>query len=141
MASAICSNPKCTCTPCLCGDVCKCGGGTQLGDLERQVMEVLWSADGREVTGRDVADELPVYAYTTVTTVLNRLSRKGAVRRRMERHTTHFAAVDTQANRAAAAMRDALDSSGDRHMSLLRFVESISPDDAEALRRALDPQS
>lgn len=135
-----CSNPRCTCSPCLCGDDCKCGG-TKLGELERQVMDVLWSHHGDEVTGRQVANALPGYAYTTVATVLNRLSRKGAVRRRMEGHTTHFSAIGTEADRAAAAMREALETSGDHEGALARFAETMSPHEAEALRRALSSQS
>lgn len=135
-----CSNPRCTCSPCLCGDDCKCGGA-KLGELERQVMDVLWAHHGEEVTGRDVANALPVYAYTTVATVLNRLSRKGVVRRRMEHHTTHFAAIGTEADRAASVMWEALEASVDRETALARFAAMVTPEEAEALRRALDLQA
>ncbi len=131
-----CSNPRCTCSPCLCGDDCRCGGG-HLGDLERRVMDVVWAARGEEVTARAVADVLGEYAYTTVATVLNRLSRKGAVRRRMDGRTTKFAPVGTAADRTAAAMVDALDASGDRGGALVRFAESMAPEDREALLRAV----
>ncbi len=133
-----CTNPKCSCSPCLCGDTCKCGGGSKLGELERQVMDVLWASYGREVTGRDVAAALPAYAHTTVVTVLNRLSRKGAVRRHIEGRTARFAAIDTQAARAAAAMREALEASGDPGAALGRFVRTLAPDEAATLRRSLD---
>lgn len=133
-----CTNPNCTCSPCLCGDACKCGGGPQLGELERQVMDVLWASYGREVSGREVADALPAYAYTTVATVLNRLSRKGAVRRRVEGRTAHFAAIHTEVDRAAATMREALEDSGDRRATLGWFVGTITPEEATTLRRALE---
>ncbi len=38
----------------------------RLGDLERRVMEILWVEFGSELTGREVAEHLPGYAYTTV---------------------------------------------------------------------------
>lgn len=104
-------------------------------------MDVLWRHNGQEVTGRDVSDALPAYAYTTVATVLNRLSRKGAVRRRMERHTTHFSAIGTEADRAAAVMRAALEAAGDREHALIRFAEMMTPEEAEALRQALAPHA
>lgn len=136
MTTGTCSNPKCTCNPCLCGEECKCAGG-HLGDLERRVMDVVWSAGGVEVTARDVADTLSEYAYTTVATVLNRLSRKGAVRRRMDGRTTRFSAVGTPADRAASAMADALAASGDRGDALAKFAARMSADDREALLAAL----
>lgn len=133
-----CSNPKCSCTPCLCGDDCRCGGGSRLGELEQKVMDVLWASYGRELTAREVANQLPGFAYTTIATVLNRLSRKGAVRRKMEHRLTLFTAVDTRAERAAAAMREALVSSGDPNAALVKFAEAVSPGEARVLRRALE---
>ncbi|MFP5416391.1 MAG: BlaI/MecI/CopY family transcriptional regulator [Actinomycetes bacterium] len=57
-----------------------------LGDLEHAVMDVLW---GREAPTpvRDVHEELArgrEIAYTTVMTVLDRLSKKGIVRRQLD---------------------------------------------------------
>ena len=51
-----------------------------LGELERAVMDALWSAD-TAVTARDVQDALAGrdLATTTVLTVLGRLERKGLV--------------------------------------------------------------
>lgn len=141
VSTGTCSNPKCTCSPCLCGEDCKCGGGP-LGDLERRVMDVVWSAGGEEISARDVADALTGYAYTTVATVLNRLSRKGVVRRRLDGRTTKFAPVASRADRAAAAMVEALAASGDRQEALTRFAETVSGEDRDALLRALgDPTS
>ena len=70
-----CDNPMCSCDPCTCDD-CACGVA-RLGDLERRVMEILWTGGGHEITGREVADQLPENAYTTVATVLDRLVHKG----------------------------------------------------------------
>ena len=70
-----CPNPKCTCVDCRCGPTCKCGV-LRLGTLERRVMDVLWEEPGRERTGREVADAFPDHAYTTISTVLDRLVTK-----------------------------------------------------------------
>jgi predicted transcriptional regulator len=55
-----------------------------LGALERQVMEHLWRA-GREASVRDVHEAFaPSLAYTTLMTTLDRLHKKGLLRRRKE---------------------------------------------------------
>lgn len=53
-----------------------------LGDLEKPVMDVLW--DRGEVTGREVFEEIGrgrALAFTTILTVLDRLLKKGLIRR------------------------------------------------------------
>ena len=51
---------------------------TRLGQLERAVMEALWdksaSSPSSTFTAREVARTLPDHAYTTVLTVLDRLT-------------------------------------------------------------------
>lgn len=101
-------------------------------------MDVLWTSYGEELTGRDVADALPAYAYTTIATVLNRLSRKGAVRRRIEGRTAHFAAITTEVDRMAATMREVLEDGGDLHATFGCFVQTITPEEVATLRRALE---
>ena len=133
-----CDNPLCSCDPCTCrGRICTCGVA-RLGDLERRVIEVLWQEPGREFTGRDVANELPDYAYTTVATVLDRLSHKKLVRRRMNGRTIRFIATGTGATHTATLMRDALGSTRDRDAALVSFAKRVSASEAEVLRRALD---
>lgn len=60
----------------------KAGLGRVLGDIEKPVMDVLWDRD--EVTGREVYEEVnrgrPL-AFTTILTVLDRLLKKGLIRR------------------------------------------------------------
>jgi predicted transcriptional regulator len=108
-----------------------------LGELERQVMEVVWGAAGSELTVREVADALPAYAYTTIATVLSRLSRKGILRRRIDGRAAVFTPLGTQADRAVSAMLEALAASGDRDAALERFVGAVRVGDAAVLRRAL----
>lgn len=134
-ATGSCGNPKCTCSPCTCAD-CRCGGGARLGELEQQVMQIIWRAE-RELTGRDVADQLPTHAYTTVATVLDRLTNKGLVRRRMEGRTIRFRAIDSESALAAQAIREALERTPDPEGALSHFVGEASQAERRALRQAL----
>ena len=52
-----------------------------LGQLERKVMDTLWDAPDQSLSGREVADQIPDRAYTTVLTILERLRRKKLVKR------------------------------------------------------------
>jgi predicted transcriptional regulator len=109
----------------------------RLGELERRVMDVLWDSDAGPLTGREVADQLPDRAYTTVLTILDRLRRKGLVERGTHGRTHRFAAADTRETYRAELMIDALGEGRDRSAVLARFAESVSPEEAEVLRRAL----
>jgi predicted transcriptional regulator len=101
-------------------------------------MEILWEAGDSEFTGRQVADELPEYAYTTVATVLDRLTHKGMVTRRMDGRTIHFAAIGSKGAHTAVLMHHALARDSDPDAALVRFVENLSDDEAAVLRRALN---
>lgn len=104
------------------------GGGSALGPLEAEVMAVLWAA-GRSLSVREVADRLndgrsgPL-AYTTVMTVLSRLSGKGILTRaRQGRGFVYAAAV---ADTAEIAVRGVLAEFGDA--ALARFVDRVELD-------------
>lgn len=61
----------------------KAGLGRVLGDIERLVMDILWSSG--EVTGREVVEEIQKerpLAFTTILTVMDRLLKKGLIRRK-----------------------------------------------------------
>ena len=109
-----------------------------LGELERKVMDVLWDSPKAVLTGREVADQLPDRAYTTVLTILDRLRRKGLVNRTTEARAHRFAAADTRASYMAELMIDAMGGAADRGAVLARFAESVSSEEADVLRRALD---
>ena len=122
----------------------------RLGELERAVMETLWdlTADhaggGRSAipttTARQISDRLGAerpLAYTTVLTVLERLERKGLVRRLREARAHRYAPIASREAYAAELMRDALGRASDRDAALVRFVDAVSPEEAEVLRRAL----
>lgn len=60
----------------------KAGLGRVLGDLEKSVMDVLWEMG--EATGREVLEEIEkerAVAFTTVLTVMDRLLKKGLIKR------------------------------------------------------------
>jgi predicted transcriptional regulator len=102
-------------------------------------MAQLWSADG-SLTVRDVHDRLErELAYTTVMTVLGRLAKKGLVRQERDGKAYRYAAASSRGQMAAEVMLDALgDVGGDRTAALVAFVDRVGPEEADALRRALD---
>jgi predicted transcriptional regulator len=110
-----------------------------LGELERAVMAQLWSAEG-PLTVRDVHDQLErELAYTTVMTVLGRLAKKGLVRQERDGKAYRYAAASSREQMAAELMIDALGDVGeDRTAALVAFVDRVGPEEAAALRRALD---
>jgi len=110
-------------------------------------MEALWDApdDGvaagwmtvREVHGvlagsRDIA-------YTTVMTVLDRLTRKHLAVRERDGRAYRYRSADSRGAMTAEAMRGALDevAVSDRRAALVAFVGDASDADREALREAL----
>jgi predicted transcriptional regulator len=125
----------CTCDPCGCTD-CRCGGAS-LGELEEQVLAIVWAAGTEDVTCRDVADELPHHAYTTVATILERLAAKGVVSQRKEAGRRRYAAVGSADARAGLLMRQALDGGRDAAGSLRAFARTLDAAERTALLAAL----
>jgi predicted transcriptional regulator len=116
---------------------------TRLGDLERAVMDHLWSAQHSQ-TVRQVHEALSEsrdLAYTTVMTVLQRLAKKNLVSQIRDDRAHRYAPVHGRDELVAGLMVDALDQAADtggRQAALVHFVERVGTDEAEALRRALD---
>lgn len=113
-----------------------------LGDLERAVMDHLWSSAEAQ-TVRQVHEALLArrdLAYTTVMTVLQRLAKKGLVSQIRHERAHRYAPARGRDELVAGLMVDALDQaadSGGRRAALVHFVERVGADEAEALRRAL----
>lgn len=116
---------------------------THLGELERAVMDHLWSTSAPQ-TVRQVHDALAVrreLAYTTVMTVLQRLAKKALVVQLRDDRAHRYAPVCGRDELVAGLMVDALDQTpdaGGRQAALVHFVEYVGVDDAEVLRHALD---
>ncbi|MBB3050004.1 putative transcriptional regulator [Prauserella isguenensis] len=111
----------------------------KLGELERAVMEVLW-ARAEPATVRAVHEELADrgLAYTTVMTVLTRLAAKGVVRRKRSGRAWLYAPAASREEHVAELMLEALEMTGDRDSALVRFAQSVTNDEADALRKALE---
>ncbi len=104
------------------------GAGRGLGPLESEVMGVLWRAD-TPLAVRDVVAQLNVgrdapLAYTTVMTVMTRLTSKKVLGR--SRPGRRFVYAPLAADSAEIAVRSVLDQFGDA--ALARFVERVELD-------------
>lgn len=117
---------------------------TALGDLERQVMEVLWEATAHEaLSSREVLERLgPARerAYTTVKTVLDRLVDKDMVSRTRDGRLWRYRARSSREGLTTDALRSVLGGieNADRSTALLHFLQSVDDDDRAELRRLLD---
>jgi BlaI family transcriptional regulator, penicillinase repressor len=111
----------------------------RLGELERAIMEVLWQA-ADPMTVRQVGDRLTDrdLAHTTVMTVLDRLAKKGFVRRERTGRAWRYRPAESREAYVAELMLTALDQTGDRQAALTRFARSVSGAEAQALRVALE---
>jgi predicted transcriptional regulator len=113
-----------------------------LGELEKAVMDQLWSADEPQ-TVRQVHEALAArreLAYTTVMTVLQRLAKKNLVVQQRDDRAHRYVPVHTRDELVASLMVDALqqaDEIGSRRAALVHFVEQVGEDEAAALREAL----
>ena len=115
---------------------------TRLGELERAVMDHLWSSTEPQ-TVRQVHEALAAHrdlAYTTIMTVLQRLAKKNLVVQHRDDRAHRYAPMHGRDELVAGLMVDALDQvedSGSREAALVHFVERVGAGEAAALRRAL----
>ena len=115
---------------------------THLGDLERTVMDRLWSQPEPQ-TVRQVHEALSArrdLAYTTVMTVLQRLAKKNLVSQIRDDRAHRYAPMRGRDELVAGLMVEALAQAADsvdRRSALVHFVERVGSEEAEALRRAL----
>ena len=108
-----------------------------LGDLERDVMAILWDA-AEPLTVRQVHERLSHdrdLAYTTVMTVLDRLAKKSVVVQEKTDRAYRYAPAQSREQMTAAVMLDALSASPDQDAALAYFVGRLPP---EALRAAIE---
>lgn len=115
----------------------------RLGDLERALMEQLWDSAAHRPDGasvREVLEALPAkrgLAYTTVMTVLDRLSKKGLVTRERDGRAWRYTPAGTRESLTAETMRATLDDASDRRATLLHFLDGATPEELDDLRAAL----
>jgi hypothetical protein len=69
-----------------------------------------------------------------------RRERKGFVRRERSARAHRYAAADTRDAAVAEAMMAALETTSDRDSALVRFVGSVTPAEADIIRKALATQ-
>jgi predicted transcriptional regulator len=109
---------------------------TQLGPLERQILDALWLRGSATV--RELLDEGQIkLAYTTVMTTLDRLYKKGVLSRSAEgrafRYTPRFSAEELQREAAGEAIRQLLGSNEASALPLSYLVEAVGEHDAQLL--------
>lgn len=111
-----------------------------LGELEARIMHTLWRR-GSPATVRDllpdVSAERPL-AYTTVMTVMERLWRKGLLRRELHGRAFAYSPAKTEAEYTAGLMHEVLRSTRDRRAALAHFVQGMRRGDEAELRRLAD---
>ncbi|GAA2106450.1 MULTISPECIES: BlaI/MecI/CopY family transcriptional regulator [Brevibacterium] len=111
-----------------------------LGELERDVMDALWSAadGGLSAAGlRDVLADRGL-ALTTVHTVLTRLEKKGFVNRDRGTRPHLYSAASSKEEHVTDLLSEVLDQAGDRRAVLARFLGTVSLSDSAFLRGVLD---
>ncbi|WP_027946035.1 BlaI/MecI/CopY family transcriptional regulator [Amycolatopsis taiwanensis] len=109
------------------------GGRRAPGELEAEVLGVLWEAD-EPLSAGEVQQRLPgELAYTTVVTILSRLYDKGVLIREKRGRSFAYQAVEDEAGLAARRMRSVLDREPDRGSVLARFVSGLSKSDERVL--------
>jgi predicted transcriptional regulator len=110
----------------------------QLGELETELMERAWAH--QEISVRALHQEMQGrLAYTTLMTTLDRLYKKGLLRRRKEGKAYFYAAVLTEQQYQESLTRHffgmVLHDCKNSSAVLSRFVEAVSETDREMLEQ------
>ena len=117
-----------------------------LGELEREVMEIVWGSG--ETSVRTVLDALNAAsgrerAYTTVMTVMANLDRKGLLTRRRDGRVDLYSAATSRdeyaQGRARHGVQTLVSAYGDAALaSFARELDRLDPERRRALRRLVD---
>ena len=110
-----------------------------LGDLQKAVMEALWSLGDAGVQAvRDRLDRGNDLAYTTVLSVLQKLEKLGWVRRRREGRSHVYRAARTRDEEGVRSVRKIVEDvfGGDRLRLFQHLIddEKLTADEMNALR-------
>lgn len=119
------------------------GLGRVLGHLEQEIMAVLW--DRQRATGNEVIEDIRKsrkIAVTTVFTVLERLSKKGLVRKTKGESVFMFEPVYTEDELAREVSREVMKGvidlwKGSAISSFVDIVARESPEDLDRLSRLI----
>lgn len=99
-----------------------------LGGLEQKIMEVLWTSSESLKPSAVLSQLKGDYAYTTIMTVLKRMSDKKLVRRRLKGNTYYYRALTDKATFAAGCLDDlfcrVLDSYGDLAIASFKKISA-----------------
>lgn len=103
--------------------------------LEESVLRVLWEGD--ELSVREVLERLGSgHAYTTISTVLDRLHEKRRVRRRKDGQAWAYRAAEPREVELGREITRLLGTPGvEREPLLMAFLESAESTDAELIER------
>jgi predicted transcriptional regulator len=112
-----------------------------LGSLEAEVMERMWSAD-RPLPVRVVVDTMNVdraqpLAYTTVMSTMAKLHRKGWLRRTPSGKQYLYEPTESRDACTARIMAEVLTDSSNPESVLLHFVERVASSGSPALLKAV----
>ncbi|MDF9714859.1 BlaI/MecI/CopY family transcriptional regulator [Nocardioides sp. ChNu-153] len=109
----------------------------QLGQLEAEVMELLWKSESR-LSVHDVRDNLTrPLAYTTVMTVLDNLHTKNLVGREKQGRAFVYSPTRSHEEHTAELLGNVLEGSNDRGAALMHFVGQLTPDEVAQLQAAV----
>jgi predicted transcriptional regulator len=111
------------------------GLASVFGTLELRVLEVLWQR-GTEASVRDVLQEFPQSAYTTVMTTMERLHRKGALLRRKGGRAFLYRPAETREALESSLVASAIEpllTGASAQPILSCFVEEVSRRDERLL--------
>jgi predicted transcriptional regulator len=110
------------------------GLASVFGALELRVLEALWRRD--EATVRELCDDFPAAAYTTLMTTMERLHKKGVLERRKDGRAFVYRAVHSRPELESGLFTRAIQpllAGGDAHPVLSHFVEEVSKHDEKLL--------
>jgi predicted transcriptional regulator len=105
------------------------------GDLQEQIMRVMWRLDRGSVD--DVRKALPKPgAYTTAQTVLNRLAERGLLERERVGKVIHYSTRLTEADYLARSLNQTLAGASEeaRRTALAGLVGELNPSELSDIR-------
>ncbi len=113
----------------------------RLGDLEAEVMRVVWAtAEATVEEVRSALDPTRGAAYTTIMTVMTRLADKGLLSRRKEGRAYVYASAASQDAVAGSLLRSVVGRvyGGSASRAIAHLIESDERVDDDELRRLED---